>query len=78
MIKHFAEVNAQDEEGITALHLACMGANTDVVKVLMTKQELLIELKDSQGNTPAHLAAQSLADDILILLIEKQPSVALV
>jgi ankyrin repeat protein len=53
-----------------------MGANTDVVKVLMTKQELLIELKDSQGNTPAHLAAQSLADDILYMLIEKQHSLA--
>lgn len=75
LLKHFAEVNAQDEEGITPLHLACMGANTEVVKALMTRQELLIELKDSQGNTPIHLAAQSLADEILIMLIERQPSV---
>ena len=75
LLKHFAEVNAQDEEGITPLHLACMGANTEVVKALMTRQELLIELKDSQGNTPVHLAAQSLADEILIMLIERQPSV---
>jgi ankyrin repeat protein len=47
LLKHFAEVNAQDEEGITPLHLACISGNLPMVKKLISRPEISVELKDS-------------------------------
>lgn len=76
LLKHFAEVNAQDEEGITPLHLACLSGNLPMVKKLLSWPGVSVELKDSTGSTPAHQAASNLQEDILLLIIEKKPAVA--
>lgn len=44
LLKYFAEVNAQDEEGICPLHLACISSNLAMVKKLLSRPELMIEL----------------------------------
>jgi ankyrin repeat protein len=78
LLKHFAEVNAQDEVGICPLHLAVAKGNIDIVKRILGKPEALVELQDSQGSTPAHLAAEKLYDEILMLLVKRRPSVTTV
>lgn len=75
LLKNFAEVNAQDEEGICPLHLACMSGNINMVKKLLSRPELTVDLQDSEGNTPVHKAASTLSDEIMFLLIERNPKV---
>lgn len=76
LLKFFAEVNAQDEEGITPLHLACISSNLPMVKKLLSVPGVSVELKDAQGSTPGHIAAQSLQEEILMMLIAKKPAVS--
>ena len=57
------------------MHLACISSNTAMVKKLLTRPELLVQLQDSQGNTPVHKAANALADEIILLLVERNPVV---
>lgn len=75
LMKHFAEVNAQDEEGICPLHLCCINGNIAMVKRLLSKPETVVHLKDKNGDTPAHLAGKALQDEILLLLVERNPDV---
>ena len=46
----------QDEQGNTALHLAALGANVELIKSLMRNKEQILEV-NREGQTPLHLAA---------------------
>ena len=46
----------KDEQGNTALHLAALGKNVDLVKSLMRNKELVLE-GNREAQTPLHLAA---------------------
>jgi ankyrin repeat protein len=58
LISKYAELNARNLRGQTALHLASAYGNLDIVKEL-TKYtvEIFIDIQDEEGNTPLHLAA---------------------
>lgn len=62
--KHI-QVNAQDEEGLTPLHLVV----NPVIAQLMIDYGAAVDVEDHQGNTPLHAhAAQELPDVIEVLL----------
>lgn len=75
LLNRFAEVNAQDDTGVSPLHIACLSGNLAMVRKLLTRPELAVDLQDGEGNTPAHLAAKVLADEILILIVTKDRAV---
>lgn len=68
VIQAGAEINAQDENGLSALHIATQNLNNDVVDILI---ELGADLnaQDSQGNTALHYA---------VMIKNKQAAEALV
>ena len=46
----------KDEQGNTALHLAAVGKNVDLIKSLMRNKEQILEV-NREAQTPLHLAA---------------------
>jgi ankyrin repeat protein len=52
-----------------------MSGNINMVKKLLSRPELTVDLQDSEGNTPVHKAASTLSDEIMFLLIERNPKV---
>ncbi len=64
------EVNAQDHDGKTALHYAVQDGNIDVVKLLLTAQNINPFIKDNEGKTPFDYAREK--REVLEALIKAQ------
>ncbi|NXW46299.1 KANK4 protein, partial [Nyctiprogne leucopyga] len=60
-----ADVNLQDEEGTTALMVACRLGNADIVKLLLAQPSCQVTLTDKGGNSALSLAQH---EDIAALL----------
>ena len=59
VIKHKPRLNAQDKMGRTALHFACRGGRTDLVKILAPLEGIDVNRRTVGGETPLMCAAQS-------------------
>ena len=61
------EVNAQDEDGSTALHLACESWRIlKIVKFLINDMKANLHSVDKEGRTPLHVACQSDFPQVLV------------
>ncbi|NWW89612.1 KANK4 protein, partial [Rhynochetos jubatus] len=72
-----ADVNLQDEEGTTALMVACRLGNTDIVRLLLAQPGCQVALTDKGGNSALSLAQRAAHGDIAALLrahAEQSPS----
>lgn len=58
LVENGADVDARDSFGMTALHLAAICGNTDLVKYLVEKNAS-IDVKDNEGSTPLYYAKYS-------------------
>lgn len=50
------DIDSQDKEGMTALHLACLQKNLTLIRMLLERGAAL-EFTDNKGRTPLYLAA---------------------
>ncbi|NXT57959.1 KANK4 protein, partial [Pluvianellus socialis] len=72
-----ADVNLQDEEGTTALMVACRQGNIDIVRLLLAQPGCQVALTDKSGNSALSLAQHAAHGDIAALLrahAEQSPS----
>jgi ankyrin repeat protein len=51
LLKHGADVNAQDNQGWTALHFAAQNYSEEAIKMLLANN-CEVDVKDMHGNTP--------------------------
>ena len=65
-------INTQNREGETPLHIASKDGDLDTVKVLASRKECDLNIPDEQGNTPLHLACYIKALSIAKLLLEQR------
>ncbi|NWU53209.1 KANK4 protein, partial [Dromas ardeola] len=63
-----ADVNLQDEEGTTALMVACRLGNADIVRLLLAQPGCQVALTDKGGNSALSLAQRAARGDIAALL----------
>ncbi|XP_068055023.1 KN motif and ankyrin repeat domain-containing protein 4 isoform X2 [Anomalospiza imberbis] len=68
-----ADVNLQDDEGTTALMVACRQGNADIVRLLLAQPGCLVTLTDKGGNSALSLAHGDIAA-LLRAHIELSPS----
>ena len=65
-----SQVNAQDDSGTTALHMACSHRTITAADILLSKGAKLDE-QDVNGNTPLHLATAFQSVDFVDYLLSK-------
>lgn len=59
LIEKDSNLNLQDKNGMTALHLAAMHDYAEIVEYLISK-EAMVDAEDNNGNTPLWRAAMEL------------------
>ncbi|PVD36268.1 hypothetical protein C0Q70_03246 [Pomacea canaliculata] len=69
-----SDVNAQDMEGTTPLHLASFGGHRDLVEALI-KHKAKVEIKNTLGQTPLHLGCMQPNKSIVDILLAQGASV---
>ncbi|GKZ98590.1 hypothetical protein AnigIFM59636_004279 [Aspergillus niger] len=67
-----AEYNAQDTNGLTALHIAACEGDMLVVELLLQHPEVDVNAQDTDGLTALHIAAGEEYSPIVELLLQKQ------
>ncbi|XP_072199807.1 KN motif and ankyrin repeat domain-containing protein 4 isoform X2 [Excalfactoria chinensis] len=67
-----ADVNMQDEQGSTALMVACRQGSTDMVRLLLAQPGCQLALTDKDGDTALSIAQRSAHEDIAALLQSAQ------
>lgn len=65
------DVNEQDEYGETALHLACMAGQADVVRMLVVEQQARMDIKNWEGWVPMIWAIVRGHTDIVKFLADR-------
>lgn len=80
MLKEGHCMQACNKFGESILHLACRRGNTDVVRFLIEKAQISINIKDDYGRTPMHDACWVSHPnfELVTLLIKKNPDLLLI
>ena len=63
------DVNAQDTDGMTALHYAVMQESTKVVRQLLTHKDIIPYLRNKQGHSALQIARENKLDFMIKLLL---------
>ena len=63
-----AKPNWQDEDGWTALHLACIYNRHQMLTILINSEQANINIKDSDKDTPLHKACRGGSFECLPIL----------
>ncbi|XP_046677393.1 serine/threonine-protein phosphatase 6 regulatory ankyrin repeat subunit C-like [Homalodisca vitripennis] len=70
LIERGADVNCQNKNGLTVLHIATIIGSLPFVDILF-KEEVDVNIKDVKGNTPLHFAAKSANSTVVERLLNK-------
>ena len=70
-LKGKVNVNAMDKDQLAAIHIAAMGGNTAMIRLLVTDLEADKEVKTGDGSTALHLATAKGNDSTVRLLVSE-------
>ena len=74
MLKKGADINAKNHAGRTALHIAVISGNTDMLKLILSRNPDINAQDDTIGVTPLALAASRKYTDGVRLILSHNPS----
>ena len=64
------DLNAKDNQGLTAFHWVCLRGDTELAKILVKNSKLDSSARDNSGSTSFHYACRYAHSEIAELLIE--------
>ncbi|MDR0288956.1 MAG: ankyrin repeat domain-containing protein [Rickettsiales bacterium] len=70
LIKAGADVNTEDNYGITPLHLAAQNGHKNAIGTLLKAKRINVNAKDQYGKTPLHLATAKNHNDAIEALLK--------
>jgi ankyrin repeat protein len=62
LINNGADINSKANDGTTILHCATKDENVEVVKTILSQEEVNPDIQDDSGKTPLHIAAYEASD----------------
>nr|XP_037289089.1 LOW QUALITY PROTEIN: rabankyrin-5-like [Rhipicephalus microplus] len=74
LIEHNADVNAQDSEGRTPLHVAISNQNSVIISLLLAHPAINLSLRDKQGLTPFAMAMTTRNNKAAETIIAREPT----
>jgi len=74
MLKKGVDINAKNESGRTAIHIAVISGNTDMLKLILSRNPDVNAQDDTIGTTPLALAASRKYTDGVRLILSHKPS----
>ncbi|XP_077510441.1 rabankyrin-5 isoform X1 [Amblyomma americanum] len=74
LIEHNADVNAQDAEGKTPLHIAITNQNSVIISLLLAHPAINLSLRDKQGLTPFAMAMTTRNNKAAETIIAREPT----
>lgn len=76
LIEHNADINTQDSEGRTPLHIAITTKNPIITRILLSHPDINFSLKDRLGQTPFVIAMSCRDNDVAASILAREPSAA--
>ena len=64
------DMNAKDNQGLSAFHWICLRGDTELAKILVKNSKLDFSARDNSGSTSFHYACRYAHSEIAELLIE--------
>jgi len=78
LLQYGADVNAQDNDGLTPLAIACQRGNYFAVEYLLQARTINIDLEDNQQSTALHEACENGTEKIVKLLLKSGANISVV
>jgi ankyrin repeat protein len=69
LVSKGADINAKNNKGDNALHIAVQCSSCDIIKILLLNQEAQVNAKNKAGWTPLHFAAHTGRRDVAEILL---------
>jgi len=76
LLEHNADINAQDSEGRSPIHIAIPTKNPIIMSLLLSHPEVNFSLKDRMGNTPFVIAMNHRDNEASAAILAREPSAA--
>ena len=76
LVEHECDINVQDAEGNTPLHVAILNQHSPIIEILLRQANIDLKAKNQVGQTPFATALMRKNNSASSLILKKDPAAA--